>query len=193
MQKLSVIESARGRSSTMSRCLIAALVMLGEWWCTEIATVAAGWLPKAQQNLSAMSVFQQTNSLAFMLPLGLSIGVGIRSVQVQSISTFPYLHACGCMYLCNWASKLDNQWLGNLQRGLMDSPGTWQSDSLSSHRVQACMVTRAWSHVICREVLQRCPIAAMRTTQASATGTLHIALLQQTFDMWQTASCLIAS
>ncbi|KAK9809727.1 hypothetical protein WJX73_010894 [Symbiochloris irregularis] len=64
---------------TFLKLALPSLVMLGEWWCTEIVTVAAGWLPKPQQNLSAMSVFQQTNSLAFMLPLGLSIGVGIRT------------------------------------------------------------------------------------------------------------------
>lgn len=60
----------------------AALVMLGEWWSTEIVTVAAGRLDNATEALSAMSVFQQTNSLAFMVPLGLSIGVGIRHLTL---------------------------------------------------------------------------------------------------------------
>ncbi|KAK9868409.1 hypothetical protein WJX84_004748 [Apatococcus fuscideae] len=54
------------------------LLMLGEWWASEIVTIAAGKLPQPQESLAAMSIFQQTNALSFMLPLGLSIAVGIR-------------------------------------------------------------------------------------------------------------------
>lgn len=52
--------------------------MLGEWWASEVVTIAAGRLPQPQESLAAMSIFQQTNALSFMLPLGLSIAVGIR-------------------------------------------------------------------------------------------------------------------
>ncbi|KAK9848244.1 hypothetical protein WJX84_010197 [Apatococcus fuscideae] len=54
------------------------LLMLGEWWASEVVTIAAGRLPQPQESLAAMSIFQQTNALSFMLPLGLSIAVGIR-------------------------------------------------------------------------------------------------------------------
>ena len=39
--------------------LCAALVMLGEWWSSEITTVVAGRLPDPDKSLSAMSIFQQ--------------------------------------------------------------------------------------------------------------------------------------
>ena len=39
--------------------LCAALVMLGEWWSSEITTVIAGRLPDPDKSLSAMSIFQQ--------------------------------------------------------------------------------------------------------------------------------------
>ena len=43
-----------------------------------MVTIAAGRLPQPQESLAAMSIFQQTNALSFMLPLGLSIATGIR-------------------------------------------------------------------------------------------------------------------
>lgn len=76
--------------------------MLGEWWASEVVTIAAGRLPQPQESLAAMSIFQQTNALSFMLPLGLSIAVGIRSANVlpltdclrQSASNIPQTQSC---------------------------------------------------------------------------------------------------
>ena len=52
--------------------------MLGEWWACEIVVLLSGKLPNAEQSLSAMNIFMETNALSFMLPLGLSIGIAIR-------------------------------------------------------------------------------------------------------------------
>ena len=48
------------------------VLMLGEWWASEIGILLTGLLPEPATNLAAMSVYQAMNALSFMWPYGAS-------------------------------------------------------------------------------------------------------------------------
>ena len=52
--------------------------MITEWWASEVAVMSAGLLPDAERSLSAMAIYQNTNALCFMIPVGLSIACATR-------------------------------------------------------------------------------------------------------------------
>ena len=56
----------------------AAAMMCLEWWLFEIANMLSGLLPDAEASLAVGGVCVQIVSLAFMVPLGVSIGLRIR-------------------------------------------------------------------------------------------------------------------
>ncbi|KAK9831407.1 hypothetical protein WJX81_002476 [Elliptochloris bilobata] len=57
---------------------IPSCLMMFEWIASEVAVMLAGLLPDPKRSLSAMAVYQNSNSLAFMVPLGLAIAVITR-------------------------------------------------------------------------------------------------------------------
>ena len=60
--------------------LPAGMLLVTEWWASEIVVMTGGLLPgDAQRQLSAMSIYQAVNSLCFMLPLGFGVAVTTRS------------------------------------------------------------------------------------------------------------------
>ena len=72
----------------MLKLSLSSLVMLAEWWASEINVLLSGMLSdgdgdgdgtsKNELTLSAMSIFQNVNALAFMIPLGISMAVSVR-------------------------------------------------------------------------------------------------------------------
>ena len=54
------------------------LLMMGEWWASEIAIFMAGSLPSPETEVAAMSVFQSVNSMCFMLPSGFQVAASTR-------------------------------------------------------------------------------------------------------------------
>lgn len=56
----------------------AGMLLISEWWASETAVMMAGLLPDPERDLSAMSVYQLSNAMCFMLPLGLAVAVGTR-------------------------------------------------------------------------------------------------------------------
>ena len=53
--------------------LSAGVVMMLEWWASEICILASGLLPAPALALSSLSIYQSVNAVAFMLPLGASV------------------------------------------------------------------------------------------------------------------------
>lgn len=49
-----------------------------EWWLYEVAMILSGLLPDPQMSLSVSGICSQIVSLAFMVPLGVSIALRIR-------------------------------------------------------------------------------------------------------------------
>lgn len=56
----------------------ACAMMCLEWWLFEVAMMLSGLLPNAQMSLAVGGVCTQIVSLAFMVPLGVSIALRIR-------------------------------------------------------------------------------------------------------------------
>lgn len=59
---------------------VAGMLLISEWWASETAVMMGGLLPDAQRQLSAMAIYQTTNAMCFMLPLGIAVAVSTRSV-----------------------------------------------------------------------------------------------------------------
>ena len=57
---------------------IPGILMMAEWWASEVNILLAGWLPDPELNVAAVSIFQVTNALAFMIPVGFSVAVLTR-------------------------------------------------------------------------------------------------------------------
>ncbi|KAK9818407.1 hypothetical protein WJX72_012193 [[Myrmecia] bisecta] len=57
---------------------IPGLLLISEWWASEVTLMLGGWLPDAQRQLSAMAIYQTTNALCFMVPLGLAVAMATR-------------------------------------------------------------------------------------------------------------------
>ena len=58
--------------------LAAGMLLISEWWASETAVMMGGLLPDAQRQLSAMAIYQTTNAMCFMLPLGIAVAVSTR-------------------------------------------------------------------------------------------------------------------
>jgi hypothetical protein len=56
----------------------AGMLLISEWWASETAVMMGGLLPDAQRQLSAMAIYQTTNAMCFMLPLGIAVAVSTR-------------------------------------------------------------------------------------------------------------------
>jgi len=57
------------------------MLLISEWWASETAVMMGGLLPDAQRQLSAMAIYQTTNAMCFMLPLGIAVAVSTRWVD----------------------------------------------------------------------------------------------------------------
>ena len=66
------------RLVTFLRLGLPGVLMMGEWWASELAILIAGRLPDAALALSSMSIYQLVNAVCFMLPLGLSVAGATR-------------------------------------------------------------------------------------------------------------------
>lgn len=62
----------------------AGMLLISEWWASETAVMMGGLLPDAQRQLSAMAIYQTTNAMCFMLPLGIAVAVSTRSLLLLS-------------------------------------------------------------------------------------------------------------
>ena len=60
------------------RLALPGVLMMAEWWASELNILIAGWLPDPERNVAAVSIFQITNALAFMLPIGFSVAALTR-------------------------------------------------------------------------------------------------------------------
>lgn len=54
------------------------MLLISEWWASEIMTILGGLLPDAERQLSAIAIYTTTNAMCFMLSLGLSTAVSTR-------------------------------------------------------------------------------------------------------------------
>ena len=63
-------------SLIISTC--AGMLLISEWWASEIMTILGGLLPDAERQLSAIAIYTTTNAMCFMLSLGLSTAVSTR-------------------------------------------------------------------------------------------------------------------
>ena len=70
MQQHGVLDCAVGCGTGM--------LLISEWWASETAVMMGGLLPDAQRQLSAMAIYQTTNAMCFMLPLGIAVAVSTR-------------------------------------------------------------------------------------------------------------------
>ena len=61
------------------RLALPGILMMAEWWASEANILIAGWLPDPELNVAAVSIFQVTNALAFMIPVGFSVAVLTRA------------------------------------------------------------------------------------------------------------------
>lgn len=57
---------------------VPSMLLISEWWASETAVMMGGLLPDAQRQLSAMAIYQTTNAMCFMLPLGIAVAVSTR-------------------------------------------------------------------------------------------------------------------
>lgn len=56
------------------------MLLISEWWASETVVILGGLLPDPERQLSAMNIYQLTNAMCFMLPLGMAVAVGTRFV-----------------------------------------------------------------------------------------------------------------
>lgn len=56
----------------------AGMLLISEWWASEIMTILGGLLPDAERQLSAIAIYTTTNAMCFMLSLGLAAAVSTR-------------------------------------------------------------------------------------------------------------------
>ena len=54
------------------------LVMMTEWWASEIITFLAGFIGNPDISIAAMSIYQNTNTVAYIFPKGFQISGNIR-------------------------------------------------------------------------------------------------------------------
>ena len=58
------------------------MLLISEWWASETVVIMGGLLPDPERQLSAMNIYQLTNAMCFMLPLGMAVAVGTRLLLV---------------------------------------------------------------------------------------------------------------
>ena len=58
--------------------MCAGMLLISEWWASEIMTILGGLLPDAERQLSAIAIYTTTNAMCFMLSLGLAAAVSTR-------------------------------------------------------------------------------------------------------------------
>ena len=52
--------------------------MISEWWASEAAVLAGGYLPNAEDAVSALAINQTCNSVCFMVPIGIAMAGSAR-------------------------------------------------------------------------------------------------------------------
>lgn len=57
---------------------IPSMLLISEWWASELMVMMGGLLPDAERQLSAIAIYQTTNAMCFMLSLGISTAVSTR-------------------------------------------------------------------------------------------------------------------
>ncbi len=63
----------------MLKLAVPNLMMMMEWWASEVIIFMSGLLPTdANVNVASMTIFQQTNSICFMLPAGIQMAGSAR-------------------------------------------------------------------------------------------------------------------
>lgn len=84
---ISVEQQSLEKPAEPSTCdLPAGMLLVTEWWASEIVVMTGGLLPgDAQRQLSAMSIYQAVSSLCFMLPLGFGVAVTTRSAPESRV------------------------------------------------------------------------------------------------------------
>ena len=75
----------------------AGMLLISEWWASETAVMMGGLLPDPERKLSAMNIYQLTNAMCFMLPLGLAVAVGTRYTPQRLVWNYPEANA---KFLC---------------------------------------------------------------------------------------------
>ena len=63
---------------TYLRIAVPGLVMIFEWWASEIAILMSGFLPHPELTVSTMALYQTTNSFCFMFAIGFQIAAATR-------------------------------------------------------------------------------------------------------------------
>ncbi|KAA6421094.1 MAG: hypothetical protein FRX49_09004 [Trebouxia sp. A1-2] len=74
---------------------VPSMLLISEWWASELMVMMGGLLPEAERQLSAVAIYQTTNAMCFMLSLGISTAVSTR-VSNELGAGRPHLasHAC---------------------------------------------------------------------------------------------------
>lgn len=73
------LKAATSEWGPFLRLAIPGILMMAEWWASEANVLLAGWLPDPEYNVAGVSIFQVTNALAFMVPVGFSVAVLTRA------------------------------------------------------------------------------------------------------------------
>eukprot|EP01041_Mallomonas_annulata_P004592 gene4592-9126_t len=63
---------------TFLRLAIPSLMMISEWWASETIIFMAGFLQNPALQVASMSIYQNINSLCFMVPAGLGVSASSR-------------------------------------------------------------------------------------------------------------------
>ena len=71
------------------------MLLISEWWASELSVMMGGLLPDAERQLSAIAIYQTTNAICFMLSLGISSAVATRC----ALSTLPPKKLLACYVL----------------------------------------------------------------------------------------------
>ena len=72
------LKAATSEWGPFLRLALPGILLMGEWWASEANILIAGWLPDPELNVAGVSIFQVTNALAFMVPVGFSVAVLTR-------------------------------------------------------------------------------------------------------------------
>mmetsp|Transcript_21674 Transcript_21674/g.41385 ORF Transcript_21674/g.41385 Transcript_21674/m.41385 type:complete len:514 (+) Transcript_21674:385-1926(+) len=54
------------------------VLLLSEWWASEINVFVAGYLPESDLEVATMAIYQTTVGLAFMIPVGIGMATNVR-------------------------------------------------------------------------------------------------------------------
>ena len=76
--KLLFCEYFQCKMGMFQKVWAAGMLLISEWWASETVVIMGGLLPDPERQLSAMNIYQLTNAMCFMLPLGMAVAVGTR-------------------------------------------------------------------------------------------------------------------